>query len=227
MAVTLNAASPKVTTTGTSLNISNFTLAARKNSIILVPINFQAVVTNVVMTWDAAGANQAFTLVHSGVHNANNMKIYALLTPGSEGNKIISITWTTSAFVEAGVVAFDNVLQTSLAEAVTDATTNNATSTTDSITIPSSSGDSSVALTAAGDVLSAPTTTEIFNDTSVIAAYKLSVNTSDVHQWTVATSAPWRIIGVRVNQADRTAPARYSRFPKPAMASPILAGRLL
>src|SRR5678816_2479732 len=98
MAVALNATAAKQTVTGTSLNLTGLTLAARNNTIILVTVNFVAAITGVSVIWDSVGANQAFTLVHSGIHNANNMHIYALLAPGSEGNKTISMSWTTSAF---------------------------------------------------------------------------------------------------------------------------------
>ncbi len=95
------AASQRSATGQTSFTYTGLTSTASANCIVAL-MNLElapgASVTSV--TWDSAGANQAFTslglLQDGGGGGQSHLEIWALLAPGSSGNKNIDVVWTGS-----------------------------------------------------------------------------------------------------------------------------------
>lgn len=204
MAITLNG------TLGTAANIASatsgtytgITIASGSNSALVLTISFDQTISGLTATWDSGGTNQAMTVVNSQKENTWTRWIYilALLAP-TTGNLTLSLSWTTAANARLNCVAFDGVLQTSIAAAFTNAANDNNTTANPSMAVTTSSGDATVVGMMNSSGASAPTQTQIMTSGSIhgFSSYALSTTASDSHGWTA--TGTYGLAGIRINQA--------------------------
>lgn len=188
----------------TSLNYTGLTIAAGSNLALVCTIGFEQNATSITLTWDSGGTNQAMTSVNSQKENTWNRYIYifGLLAP-TTGNKTLAISWTTSSSGRVNCVAFDGVLQTSIATAFTDAVNANSNTANPSQAITTSSGDATVCGLMASNGPSAESQTLIMRTSSGhgSSTYALSTGSSDTHSWTLG-AITWGLAGIRINQVS-------------------------
>lgn len=215
MAVSLNALGTASSFSSvTSLSFTGLTVAAGTNMALVFTIGFEQNISGVSAVWDQAGANQSMTLLNSQKENTWTRFIYlfGLLNPAT-GNKTLSVNWTTSSNGRANCVAFNNVLQTSIGAAFTNAANNNGNSANPTVAITTASGDATVGGLMASNGPSAETQTRIMITSSGhgSSTYALSTGTSDSHGWTLG-SITWGFAGIRVNQVAAGRAPKNTRF---------------
>lgn len=151
MAVAFDAKSTAATATSAAaspLTHSNMTVGSGSNRVLLATFYFSnktRTISSVV--WDAAGANQAMTLIQSQATTGTNgiSYLYGLVNPVS-GNKTLTITWTGgTSDVAVACASYTGADQTGGTTTFNNSSTNTGTGTTATITITTSTTDAVVA----------------------------------------------------------------------------------
>lgn len=211
MAITLNTLGTAANiASATSGNYTGITVAAGSNSALILTVSFDQTISGLTATWDSGGTNQAMTIVNSQKENTWSRWIYilALLAP-TTGNKTLALSWTTSANARLNCVAFDGVLQTSIAAAFTNAANGNNNTSNPTMAVTTSSGDATIVGLMNSSGASAPTQTQIMTTGTIhgFSSYALSTTTSDSHGWTA--TGTYGLAGIRVNQTSTGITTEY------------------
>jgi len=128
--------------------------------------------------------------------------IFSLANPAT-GNKTLSASWTGVSDFVLGAINFSGVNQTTPV-VVADSAAANGTSTAPSVTVTSDINGATIAGLSAQVGINAETQTQIFRVVGNMAAdatYALG-GTSNVHGFTLASSAGWATAGIHVQQVQ-------------------------
>jgi hypothetical protein len=164
-------------------------------------------VTAPTCIFDAAGANQAMTLLGSQVNSSNTslVQLWGLLAPAtSAASKSCTLAWTGSSSVNVAGAYFTGVDQGSLAASVVFSSAA-ATGTGPTLTFSTAAGNADYSI-AAGNA-----TQNLTNPGAIITSvnvqnsfvgygqgYILSAGASDTHLWHLGGSVPWAEAGVLI-----------------------------
>ena len=128
--------------TATTLTNGNLTIGSGVHRALIVQMTTSLATTQTVV-WDAAGANQALTLIGSTAYASSYTSwLYGLINPAS-GNKIVTVTWGGggSNFGVLNAASFTGVNQTGGATSFPNYTGTSGLGISPSVTVTSATGD--------------------------------------------------------------------------------------
>lgn len=158
------------TTTVTSVNFTNLTIASGSNRALVVVLNFGvATISGLTVVWDSGGANQSLTQINTANGTGGvvaRADLWGLVNPVI-GNKTLTVSWTTASDIYVDACSFAGVDQTGGATSFPNSTsvTGSGILTTLSTTVTSAIGDYVLAgFTVTGSGFSSVNNTQVFID---------------------------------------------------------------
>lgn len=214
--VTFDAAGTgKETTNATSATFTTLTVGTGSNRALVAQLAFlgrskTTAPTNITVTWDSGGTNQAMTLITNlsdSTTSSHHVYLYGLVNPTS-GNKTLSVSWTGTYDLDEQAVSWTGVDQTGGATSFPNATSNSGTSNSASVVITSATGDAVMDVIATGysfalNSVSATQTFKIAGAGSIESGGSRAAGASTVTQTgSIAGSDKWIVVGTDIKAAS-------------------------
>lgn len=201
VALDANSAAATITAGATTIDLTNLTVSAGADRVLLATFLVGAAITGLTLDWDALGTPQSMTLLDSRALDASrSVYEFGLVNP-TAGNLTLRASWTTSVAADLHATCFTGANQAGGASTFPIATQVSGGGSPATITITTASGNATYSSVVAGNsTFSTPNQNQGFVDNSGVprggSQYQLSTGASETHSW--ATSPAWAFLGTDI-----------------------------